>query len=314
MAVDAATQQLLEQMSELGAPPLHQMTPPQARVAGAATTQMIGPGPDVADVQEHELTSADGGTFRIRVLVPEGPVRSAILYLHGGGWVVGDIDGYDTLGRQLAVRTASVVVLADYRKAPEAPYPAAVEDSWTALQWLNDNLVAIAGAAVPIIVAGDSAGGNLAAVMTLRARDRSGPAIDLQVLVYPVTDADLTTPTYLDPANQLLLNRDAMSWFWDHYVPQSRRGEAEVAPLRADSLAGLPRAVVLIAEHDVLRAEGEAYADALDKAGVPVTTRLFEGQMHGFFSMVNILPGSADGIDHVVAAVVSHVGGPEDAR
>jgi acetyl esterase len=314
MAVDPATQNLLDQMSELGAPPLHTHSPAEARAMGAATTAMIGPGPDVRSAVEHELVSTDGGSFRIRVLVPEGPVRSAILYLHGGGWVVGDIDGFDTLGRQLANRTASAVVLVDYRKAPEAPYPAAVEDAWTALEWVNAHLDEIAGAAVPIVIAGDSAGGNLATVAVRRSRDRSGPAISLQVLIYPVTDADLSSPSYLDPENQLLLDRQTMTWFWDHYAPEQRRSEPDASPLRAESLAGLPPAAVLIAEHDVLRGEGEAYAHALEAAGVPVTLRLFEGQMHGFFSMVNILPGSATALDHVVAEIGAHLDDLEGVR
>lgn len=314
MTVDAATQQLLDMMSEMGAPPLHQLSPAEGRAMGAGTTDMIGPGPAVGDVQEHVLTSTDGGTFEVRVLTPVGPARAAILYLHGGGWVVGDIDGFDTLARHLVNRTGSAVVLVAYRKAPEAPYPAAVEDAWTALQWLHDNLVSVVGADVPIVIAGDSSGGNLAAVTTLRARDRSGPAISQQVLVYPVTDSDLSTPSYLAAHNQLMLTRDTMVWFWDHYAPESRRAEQEAAPLRASSLADLPPAAVLIAEYDVLRGEGEAYAAALQAAGVPVTLRVFEGQMHGFFSMVNILPGSAVGVDHVVAEITAHLDSLEVAR
>ncbi len=156
---------------------------------------------------------------------------------------------------------------------------------------------------MPLIVAGDSAGGNLAAVVALRARDRGGPRIALQVLIYPVTDADLDRPSYVDPDNQLLLTRDAMVWFWDHYVPDAaRRAEPDASPLRADSLAGLPPAVVLTAEHDVLRDEGEAYAERLREAGVPVDFRRHEGQTHGFFTFL-MLPGSERGFQHVVKAV-----------
>lgn len=307
MAVDQATQQLLDQMSALGAPPTHEQTPVEARALGASVTQMIGPGPDVRSAQEHRLTSAGGDDFRVRVLVPDTDVRAVIVYYHGGGWVVGDIDGFDTLGRILANETRSAVVLVDYRKAPEAPYPAAVDDAWQALLWAEEHLSDIAGTQVPLVVAGDSAGGNLATVVARRARDEGAPAVSLQVLVYPVTDADLDTPSYLDPDNQLLLSRETMVWFWDHYAPEVSRSQPDASPLRAADLSGLPPAVVLTAEHDVLRGEGEAYADALRAAGVPVGLRQFDGQMHGFFSMVNILPGSADALEHVATSITSHL-------
>jgi acetyl esterase len=307
MALDEATREFLARMAEQGGTPMHEMQPAEARAMGGALTELSGPGPEVASVTERELTTSDGHSFEIRVLAPAGEPRAVVVYYHGGGWVLGDIDQFDNLGRQLANRTGSAVVLVNYRKAPEHPYPAAVEDSWQALNWAADHVEAIAGRRVPLIVAGDSAGGNLSAVMAQRARDRSGPAIDLQVLVYPVTDADLDTASYLAPDNQLLLSREGMVWFWDHYVPVDRRREPDASPLRAQDLAGLPPAVVLTAEHDPLRDEGEAYAAALAAAGVPVRSRRFPGQMHGFFSMVNILPGSAAGIDHVVAEIDRHL-------
>jgi acetyl esterase len=156
-------------------------------------------------------------------------------------------------------------------------------------------------------VAGDSAGGNLGAVMAQRARNHSAPPIDLQVLIYPVTDADFDTPSYVDPQNQLMLGRDGMIWFWNHYADPGRRAETDASPLRASDLSGLPPAVVITAEHDPLRDEGEAYAAALEAAGVPVRHRLFESQMHGFFQMVNVLPGSAAGLDHVATEIREHL-------
>ncbi len=154
------------------------------------------------------------------------------------------------------------------------------------------------------MVAGDSAGGNLAAVVAQRARDENGPAIALQVLVYPATDSDLDNGSYRDPDNQLLLTRDAMVWFWDHYAPDpASRANPDASPLRAADLSGLPPALVLTAEYDVLRDEGEAYAERLRQAGVPVEFRRFEGQMHVFFTLVNVLPASAEALDLVAAAV-----------
>jgi acetyl esterase len=244
----------------------------------------------------------------VRILVPDDDVDGVIVYYHGGGWVIGSMDDYDTIGRHLAARTKCAVVLVDYRLAPEFRYPTAVDDSWAALEWVDAHVEEIAGRRVPLIVAGDSAGGNLAAVVAHRAAARGGPALALQVLVYPVTDADFNTTTYSDPANQLMLTRDAMIWFWDHYAPDElSRNHFDASPLRAPSLAGVAPAVILTAEHDVLRDEGELYATRLLKSGVPVQHRRFTGQMHGFFTMVNILPGSAAAIDYVTEAVQHHV-------
>jgi acetyl esterase len=195
-------------------------------------------------------------------------------------------------------------VLVEYRLAPEHRYPTAVDDSYAALEWVGTRLASIAGRDdAPLIVAGDSAGGNLAAVMALRARDRGGPPIALQVLIYPVTDADFDRSSYTDAENQLLLTREAMIWFWDHYLPDaSRRMEPDASPLRTIDVGGLPPAVVLTAEHDVLRDEGEAYAERLAAAGVPVDFKRYAGQMHGFFTML-FLPGSERGFQQVVKAI-----------
>ena len=226
-----------------------------------------------------------------------------IVYYHGGGWVLGALDQFDALARRLAERTGCAVVLVDYRLAPEHRYPTAVEDALTALHWTAANLEEIAGSAVPLIVAGDSAGGCLAAVVAQRSRE-AGPEIALQVLVYPVTDCDLDRASYLEPENQLLVSRDTMAWFWDHYAPDpSVRTSPDASPLRARTLAGLPPAVVLTAEYDVLRDEGEAYAQRLAQDGVRVEHERFDGQMHGFFMLGDILPSSAAGIDFVARAI-----------
>ncbi|MQA00862.1 MAG: alpha/beta hydrolase fold domain-containing protein [Dehalococcoidia bacterium] len=302
MALDRATAKFIQQMAEAGGKPLHESTPEEARALGAALVDLAGPGPEMARVDEHTVPVADGDV-PVRVLVPIEPPRGVIVYYHGGGWVIGSINESDTLGRKLAERTSCVVVLVEYRLAPEYRYPTAVDDSWAALQWVGEHLGDIAGQDVPIIVAGDSAGGNLAAVMALRARDRGGPEIALQVLVYPVTDADLDRPSYVDPENQLLLSRDSMVWFWDHYVPDTaRRTEADAAPLQAKDLSGLPPAVVMTAEHDVLRDEGEAFAARLEQAGVSVDLERHAGQMHGFFTLL-MLPGSEKGFQQAIKAI-----------
>ncbi|MEV1292781.1 alpha/beta hydrolase [Pseudonocardia sp. NPDC049635] len=223
--------------------------------------------------------------------------------------MIGSLDEFETLGRNLVARTGAAVVLVDYRLAPEHRYPVAVEDSWAALRWTVDHFAA-QGLQLPLIVAGDSAGGNLAAIMAQRAKAEGGPEISLQVLIYPVTDADVDNVSYTDPSNQLMLSRDSMIWFWDHYAPDTAaRSRPDASPLQATDLSGLPPAVVLTAEHDVLRDEGEAYAEKLRAAGVPVQSRRFEGQMHGFFTFVNVLPGSAAGLDYVAEQVEQHLAG-----
>jgi acetyl esterase len=313
MALDQATIQLLSQMAQLGGKPLQQMTPTEARAGEPAMASMFGPGADMIRVENTRLETADCDSFRLRTLVPQERLRGVILYLHGGGWVVGNIDLYDSVARSIAGATGCAVVLADYRKAPEHPYPAPLDDAWQALTWVSGNLESIAGRAVPLIVAGDSAGGNLAAVISHRARDESAPDIAAQILVYPVTDSDVNTPSYLDPANQLALSRDSMIWFWNHYASNDERRNADASPFRSASFAGLPPAIILQASDDVLRSEGEAYAAALEQAGVPVRRRVFEGQMHGFFHMVDVLPASADGVAFIAQSLEEALAGTSTA-
>lgn len=303
MALDNATTAFLQTMAKAtppGTPPMWEMTPAQAREAGAGLRELYGAGPQMHRVEDHQLDGHDGGTFRIRVLVPTESPTAVVVYLHGGGWVLEDIDGYDTLGRTLAERSGAAVVLVEYRKAPEHPFPTPVEDSWAAVQWAAAQVQTIAGRVVPLWVAGDSAGGNLAAVLTQRTRDRGGPEIEGQILVYPATDADLTRPSYRDPENQSFLTTDFMRWFWNHYVAEeSAREHPEVSPLRAESLTALPPALVITAEHDVLRDEGEAYARRLADDGVEVVHHRWPGQMHAFFSMINVLPASIEALELV---------------
>jgi acetyl esterase len=308
MALDQATTALLEQMAASGGRPLHELTPAEARGVMAAMRGDAPPGPDMASVRDTRVR-ASGGFVPVRVLVPVDRPRGVIVYYHGGGWVIGALADFDKLGRLLAQRTGCAVLLVDYRLSPEYRFPTAVDDAWAALRWADEHRAELAGAGqegtqAPLIVAGDSAGGNLSAIMALRARAAGGPPIALQVLVYPVTDCDLESTSYRDPANQLMLSRESMVWFWDHYAPDpDARLHPDASPLRSANFAGLPPAVILTAEHDVLRDEGELYATRLVKAGVPVRHRRFAGQMHGFFTMVDALPGAAAGLDYVAAAI-----------
>ena len=302
MALDVATAGFLEQMAERGVKPLHESTPDEARALGSAIAELAGPAPEMEHVEQRTVRGPDG-EVTLRTLFPIENPRGVLVYYHGGGWVIGSTDESDTVARKLAERTSCAVVLVEYRLAPEYRYPTAVDDSYAALEWVGKHLSYIAGEEVPLIVAGDSAGGNLAAVMAIRARDRSGPLIALQVLIYPVTDADFDRPSYNDPENQLLLTRDTMIWFWDHYLPDSsRRTEPDASPLHTENLSGLPPAVVLTAGYDVLRDEGEAYAARLQEADVPTDLQRYTRQMHRFFTLL-MLPGSELGFQQVVKAV-----------
>jgi acetyl esterase len=239
-----------------------------------------------------------------RLHVPCEKPAALLVYFHGGGWVVGSIDEFDPLCRKIAARSECAVLAVGYRKAPEHPYPGPVDDVWVALLWIANQQEMLVGKRLPLIVGGDSAGANLAIAATFRARNSGWPHIDAQLLIYPVTNCDMDSPSYVDPENQLMLTRETMAWYWSHYVPDlERRREHEASPLRAADLSGLPPAIVVTAEHDVLRSEGEAYVQRLREAGVRIWHRRFEGEMHGFLMMVDLLPGSAAGLDYVADAI-----------
>ncbi len=303
MTLDEATTRFLGELTRAGSTPIWEMTVEEARALPGRLRDRFGPAPEMAAIKSGRVP-VPGGHVRVRLLVPNDRLAGLIVYYHGGGWVIGAVEDFETLGRTLAARTGCAVLLVDYRLAPEYRFPTAVEDAWAALRWADAHLEELAGARVPLIVAGDGAGGNLAAVMAQRAKADGGPAIALQVLVYPITDCDRDTTSYTEPDNQLMLSRDSMNWFWAHYAPvEAARAHPDASPLRQPDLTNLPPAVIVTAEHDVLRDEGELYATRLMKAGVPVLHRRFTGQMHGFYAMIDILPGSQAGLDFVNDAV-----------
>jgi len=307
MPLDTASQQLLAQLASANLPPIQASTPQQARDLGRA---MRREAPDVLPMHRIEdfPVQHKQGNYSVRLLVPEGPPLGCIVYYHGGGWVVGDIDDFEPMARLLARESQCAVLLVDYRLAPEHPFPAAVQDAFHAVEWAASSMPEILGGELPIVVAGDSAGGNLAAVVARKSVECGSPAIAMQVLIYPVTDADFSRESYREPANQLLLSSDGMRWFWDHYIADpEQRAHADASPLRARNLRGLPPALVMTAEFDPLRDEGEAYAAALLKAGVDVVFSRKAGQMHGFFTMTDVLPSSRPAIKEAGRAVSSHL-------
>lgn len=309
MALDTATRTLVDAMAAKAVKPRHELTPDEARAALAGLRDVVGGGPQNLYVSNFSIT-VEGAAIRARLYAPESGelLQGMMVYFHGGGWVVGSIDVFERMCREIAVATGCALVAVEYRKAPEHAYPGPVDDAWTALQWVDARQQELlgtvaAGHRLPLLVGGDSAGANLAIATTLRARAQGSPAIAAQLLVYPVTDCGMDTASYLAPENQLMLTREVMASYWNHYARAERRGEEEASPLRASDLSGLPPAVILTAEHDVLRDEGEAYGQRLEAAGVHVMQHRLAGQMHGFLMMGDLLPGSAAGMQYIGRAV-----------
>ena len=288
VSVHPQAQQILDGKAASGAPPLWELSPDEGRAMVEANNATIPAGPDMESVRDIVIPSQAGG-MPARLYSPSASAPGLVVYFHGGGWVVGTLDGWDASVRNLAAASGCDVVSVDYRLAPEHVFPAAADDAYDALVWAASAEGLAAGR--PIVIAGDSAGGNLAAVSALRARDFGGPPIALQVLVYPVVDCDLDRRSYHEyGGDELILNRRDMVWFWDHYAPDpATRANPYASPLRASSLSGLPPAYVVTAEHDPLRDEGFAYADRLRAARVPVEHRHYGSQIHAFFTFTGVL-------------------------
>jgi acetyl esterase len=275
---------LLDRQAASGRPPLHQQSVAQARRFHAADAPALNGEPVPVAAVADRTVPGPGGALPLRVYTPEGePPFPIVVFFHGGGWVVGTLDTYDPLCRALAAAVPAVVVSVDYRLAPEHRYPAAVEDAYAATFWASRNAAALGGAQHRLAVAGDSAGGNLAAAVALGARDRGGPAISFQLLVYPALDAAGDTASWRAFADGFHLTAAGMRWYWDHYLGGADGGAPDASPLRAAYFGGLPPALVLCADHDVLLDEGEAYAARLRQAGVAAEARRYAGTLHGFF-------------------------------
>lgn len=304
MPLDPQAQALVDTMARLNLKPIEDSTPEEARESMRSRTAGLGPFPDVAATTEHRV-QVRGGEIPIRLYAPGGPGPHPVLvFYHGGGWVIGDLDTHDGVCRSLTNAAACTVASVDYRLAPESKYPVAAEDAYAALGWIVANGARLGIDSRRVAVGGDSAGGNLAAVAALMARDRKGPALVLQALIYPVTNHDLDTPSYHENATGYVLTREAMRWFWRHYLERAEQGREPLAsPLQAPSLAGLPPALVITAACDPLRDEGEAYAARLRDAGVPVTLTRYDGMFHGFLRMTRFLDKARAAMDEVTGSL-----------
>ena len=307
-ALDPQARAVIDLVISSGRPAYHQLSPKDARQLFRETRPASTPTPPQIGMVR-DLT-ADGplGPIPLRVYRPAGVPASTplavLVFFHGGGWVIGDLETHDVLCRQLTAGSGVSVVSVDYRLAPEHKFPAAVDDAWAATRWVVAHAGELAVDASRLAVGGDSAGGNLAAVVALLARDKGAPAIAVQVLIYPVTDLVGETRSYRDFAEGYLLTREGMRWFIAHYLTaEAEAVDWRASPLRAQSLAGLPPALIVTAGFDPLRDEGEAYAERLRDAGVRVDSVCYGGMIHGFVPMGRLLDTAGRAISLIAGSL-----------
>jgi len=298
-------QQVLKAMAEMNLQPIEAMTPAEARAQMEATAQSRKAEPLPVDRVEERMIPGPAGNIRLRLYWPKTGVRvPAIVYFHGGGHVIGSLDTHDLIARNLCAGAEALVASVDYRMGPEHRFPAAVEDSFAAFEWLHRNAESLGADPGRVGVHGDSAGANLAAVVALLARDAGRPRLRLQSLVYPIADYHLAGDRYNKYATGYgILTRDAMVWFRDHYLRSPADADDwRASPIRAPSLKDVAPAVVVTAECDVLHDDGENYAAALRAAGVPVEHRDYAGMIHVFFGMVPAVDDATNALRAVSAA------------
>lgn len=306
--LDPQIEALLQQMEQQGMPPVHTLTPMKARESRNPVFIRLGGLPEAVAHVENLTIPGQAGEIPIRIYTPQGRGPFPILvYFHGGGWVICNLDTHDSVCRSLANGASCIVVSVDYRLAPEHKFPAAVDDAYTATQWVAYSANLINGDSARITVGGDSAGGNLAAVVSLMAREKGGPSLMYQVLIYPVTNvSSFDTNSYREHGEGYILTKDSMEYYGGHYIGHEEELQNPYAsPLLAQELSGLPPALVITAEFDVLTDEAEAFANRLKQAGVPVTYTCYEGMIHAFFSLAAVVGRARDAMDEVTAALRS---------
>ena len=300
----------MDQLAAQGGKPLEESTPAEVRAsreqAADAFAALAGPAQDVARVEDRAIPGP-GGAIPVRVYWPAtGGGLPVLVYFHGGGWVFGNINSTDRTCRALANAANCIVVNVEYRLAPEHKFPAGLDDAYAAVQYVAEHAGEFEADGSRIAVGGDSSGGNLAAVVCLLAHDRGGPRLAFQLLVYPVTDYDDDRPSLHEYAEGHLLTRSMLPYFWGHYVsgPEQAR-HPHASPINAASLEGLPPALVITAECDPIRDQGEAYAQRLQEAGVPVTIKRYAGAIHVFFQMAGVIDSGREAVADAGAALRS---------
>lgn len=299
MPLDEQAEAFLRQLDEAGGPPLNEMTPAEAREALAATVEETAGDPEPVGSITNRTIPGPLGDIPIRVYAPEGAgLFPALVYFHGGGWVAGDLEMVDPLCTKLTRRAGAVVVSVDYRLAPEHKFPAPLTDCYSATQWVSDNAAELNVDPRRIAVGGDSSGGNLAAAVSVVARNSGTPDLAFQLLFYPVTNLDYETNSYRANGTGYFLTTDMMRWFWDHYLESEDIGrDMRASPLLVEDASGLPPTFVVTAEFDPLRDEGEAYAELLREAGNDVTVKRYDGQIHGFVTRSGIMDKGKQAIE-----------------
>lgn len=294
---------MAEEAEASGAPDMADGTPADVREWLLSMRAALGDGPQIGAIKPVTIDTREGN-IPGRIYMPISDPIGLMVYLHGGGWVAGALDDFDTLARQLADRSDCAVLVVDYRLAPEAAFPAGLNDCVDAIKWSSENLAELVGNKLPLIVAGESAGGNLAAVAcNVLRRD-----VDIlaQILLYPVTGTDFDTQSYKDNENGPILTREAMKWFFGHYVSTTLMNDENVAPIKAN-LKGVAPALILTAEYDVLRNDGEFYANRLRDHGVDVELRQIDGLAHGFSIFANLIDTASDALDFVAKNVKDRI-------
>jgi acetyl esterase len=295
VTLDPDASAVFKAFQEAGRPAYETLSPGEAREFYLAARVVTNPEPPELKSVAPLAIPSPAGPIPARLYTPIKPrtaegLAPCLVFFHGGGWVIGDLDSHDVVCRKLADQGELMVISVDYRLAPEHKFPAAVDDAINATKWIADNAKALGIDAGRLIVGGDSAGGNLAAVVAMSARDGNGPAIAGQLLIYPATDFAMTHASHGEPETSILLTHSVIRWFRDHYLNGATDvSDWRASPARAKTLAGLPPAYVLTAGADPLRDEGDEYARRLKEAGVAVTYRHFPGQFHGFFTMGKLL-------------------------
>ncbi len=288
MPLDPQIQAYLDQMAAMNMPPIHTLTPEQVRMGIAMQLAMENIEPEQVARVENRTIPGPAGEIPVRIYTPQGNGPfPALVFFHGGGWVICNLDTHDGICRSLANGAGCVVVSVDYRLAPEHKFPAAPEDCYAATQWVAQNAAELNVDASHIAIGGDSAGGNLTAVVAQMARDRGGPHLVFQLLIYPATDFRMNTVSIEENATGYFLTKDDMIWFTNHYLnSEEDKMNPLASPLLASDLSGLPPALIITAQYDPLRDEGELYGQKLREAGVPVTISRYEGVIHGFFGSI----------------------------
>ncbi|MDD2058397.1 alpha/beta hydrolase [Pseudomonas sp. GD03860] len=304
MSLDPQMQGLLNAFGALKLPPYEELTAETFRALADAKRVNRGQGEPLAEVSDRQI-AGNGSDIAVRLYRPHTKgVLPALVYFHGGGFVLGDLDSHDNLCRALSNRLGALVVSVDYRRAPEAKFPAAFDDAWSAVQWVAGQALELSIDPSRLLVGGDSAGGNLAANVCIKARDSGGPAIAHQLLFYPVCDNDLGRTSYHEVGIGYFLETDMMRWFWEQYLTAPQDADKPYCcPLKADDLYNLPPATLVVGGYDPLKDEGLAYIERLRLSGVPVHSLVYPGAIHGFMSYIGMLQLSNQALNETIDAL-----------